>query len=108
LLERLLDESYPDAATVVLVTDNLNTHCVGSLYEAFAPATARPSNYKRRNAPRSPALSAPGPSPRRATRRRPPTQGRCRHRPPRRVRPGPLGGGVPRTFSTLLLSHRPD
>ena len=40
-LKRLLDESYPDAATVVLVTDSLNTHCVGSLYEAFAPEEAR-------------------------------------------------------------------
>ena len=40
-LKRLLDESYPDAAKVVLVTDNLNTHGVGSLYEAFAPEEAR-------------------------------------------------------------------
>jgi hypothetical protein len=40
-LKRLLDESYPDAEKVVLVTDNLNTHCVGSLYEAFAPGEAR-------------------------------------------------------------------
>jgi len=40
-LKRLLDEVYPTAARVVLVTDNLNTHCTGSLYEAFAPAEAR-------------------------------------------------------------------
>ena len=40
-LKRLLDESYPDAAKVVLVTDNLNTHRVGSLYEAFEPEEAR-------------------------------------------------------------------
>jgi transposase len=40
-LKRLLDEVYPDAARVVLVTDNLNTHCAGSLYEAFEPAEAR-------------------------------------------------------------------
>jgi hypothetical protein len=40
-LKRLLDESYPDAEKVVLVTDNLNTHGVGSLYEAFAPDEAR-------------------------------------------------------------------
>jgi hypothetical protein len=39
-LKHLLDEVYPTAARVVLVTDNLNTHCVGSLYEAFAPAEA--------------------------------------------------------------------
>ena len=40
-LKRLLDEVYPEAAKVVLVTDNLNTHCAGSLYEAFAPEEAR-------------------------------------------------------------------
>ncbi|CAG7634764.1 transposase [Rhodococcus wratislaviensis IFP 2016] len=31
---------YPDAETVVLVMDNLNTHGIGSLYEAFEPAEA--------------------------------------------------------------------
>ena len=31
---------YPEAETVVLVMDNLNTHGIGSLYEAFDPATA--------------------------------------------------------------------
>lgn len=41
LLKRLLDEVYPTARRAVLVTDNLNTHCVGSLYEAFAPTEAR-------------------------------------------------------------------
>ncbi len=40
-LKRLLDESHPDAATVVLVTDNLNTHAAGSLYEASPPEEAR-------------------------------------------------------------------
>ena len=40
-LKRLLDEVYPSARTVVLVTDNLNTHVPGSLYQAFAPAEAR-------------------------------------------------------------------
>jgi DDE superfamily endonuclease len=40
-VKRLLDEVYPAAARVVLVTDNLNTHCTGSLYEAFTPAEAR-------------------------------------------------------------------
>jgi transposase len=40
-LRRLLDEVYPGAPRVVLVTDNLNTHGPGSLYEAFAPAEAR-------------------------------------------------------------------
>jgi hypothetical protein len=37
----LLLTVYPEAAVVVLVMDNLNTHCIGSLYEAFDPATAR-------------------------------------------------------------------
>jgi len=40
-LKRLLDEVYPEAERVVLVTDNLNPHAAGSLYEAFAPAEAR-------------------------------------------------------------------
>jgi hypothetical protein len=37
----LLEEGYPDAEMVVLVMDNLNTHSVASLYEAFEPAKAR-------------------------------------------------------------------
>jgi hypothetical protein len=40
-LKRVLDEVYPKAARVVLVTDNLNTHGTGSLYEAFEPGEAR-------------------------------------------------------------------
>jgi hypothetical protein len=37
----LLQIVYPEAAVLVLVLDNLNTHSIASLYEAFAPATAR-------------------------------------------------------------------
>lgn len=37
----LLLTVYPEATVVVLVMDNLNTHGIGSLYEAFDPATAR-------------------------------------------------------------------
>ena len=40
-VERLLTVDYPDATKVVLVMDNLNTHTLGSLYEAFPPAKAR-------------------------------------------------------------------
>ena len=40
-VEQLLTCDYPDAHRVVLVMDNLNTHTLGSLYEAFAPAKAR-------------------------------------------------------------------
>jgi hypothetical protein len=40
-LKHLLDVAYPSATRLVLVTDNLNTHCTGSLYEAFAPEEAR-------------------------------------------------------------------
>jgi len=36
----LLDEEYPDAEVVVLVQDNLNTHNLSSLYEAFPPEEA--------------------------------------------------------------------
>jgi DDE superfamily endonuclease len=37
----LLDGRYRDAATVVLVMDQLNIHSPASLYEAFAPAEAK-------------------------------------------------------------------
>lgn len=40
-LQKLVDEDFPDAQRVVLVTDNLNIHGVWSLYEAFAPGEAR-------------------------------------------------------------------
>ena len=40
-VRELLDEHYPEAEKVILVMDNLNTHCVSSLYEAFAPEEAR-------------------------------------------------------------------
>ena len=39
-VDRLLTGDYPDAETVVLVMDNLNTHGIGSLYAAFPPAKA--------------------------------------------------------------------
>jgi len=39
-VERLLTVDYPDAEQVVLVMDNLNTHTIASLYEAFAPEKA--------------------------------------------------------------------
>jgi hypothetical protein len=37
----VLDEIYPRATCVRLVQDNLNTHSIGALYEAFAPGEAR-------------------------------------------------------------------
>ena len=37
----LLLTVYPEAAVVVLVMDNLNTHNIASLYEAFEPELAR-------------------------------------------------------------------
>lgn len=37
----LLETQYPDTERVRLVLDNLNTHSIGSLYEAFEPAQAR-------------------------------------------------------------------
>lgn len=39
-VDRLLTHDYPKAEKVVLVMDNLNTHSIGSLYEAFEPAKA--------------------------------------------------------------------
>jgi hypothetical protein len=40
-VDHLLSVDYPDAERVLLVMDNLNTHTIGSLYEAFEPAKAR-------------------------------------------------------------------
>ncbi len=37
----LVDEWYPDAPRIMLVMDNLNTHCGASLYKAFEPKEAR-------------------------------------------------------------------
>lgn len=37
----MLDRRYPNARRVVLVMDNLNTHGIASLYEAFPPEEAR-------------------------------------------------------------------
>lgn len=41
IIKKLVDELDPDAEKIVLVMDNLNTHKIASLYEAFAPAEAR-------------------------------------------------------------------
>ena len=37
----LVDVHFPDAETIVVVMDNLNTHKMGALYQAFEPAEAR-------------------------------------------------------------------
>jgi hypothetical protein len=41
LLQWLADDLLADAKKIVLVMDNLNTHKMASLYQAFAPAEAR-------------------------------------------------------------------
>ena len=41
VVRELLDVQFPDAQIVRLVMDNLNTHSLGSLYEAFEPSEAR-------------------------------------------------------------------
>lgn len=40
-IRELADVHYPEAERITLVMDNLNTHHVSSLYEAFAPSEAR-------------------------------------------------------------------
>jgi hypothetical protein len=40
-IKGMLDERYPNAIQVRLVTDNLNTHCLASLYQTFDPPEAR-------------------------------------------------------------------
>ena len=37
----LLDEDSPEAAKVILICDNLNTHKIASLYEVFSPVEAK-------------------------------------------------------------------
>jgi transposase len=41
MVQELVDLHYPEAETIVLAMDNLNTHTLGALYEAFEPAEAR-------------------------------------------------------------------
>jgi hypothetical protein len=40
-VRHLVDEQYQDAERIVLVMDQLNTHSLASLYEAFPPAEAQ-------------------------------------------------------------------
>jgi len=40
-IRELIDVHYPQAEMLVLVMDNLNTHTIAALYEAFPPAEAR-------------------------------------------------------------------
>ena len=40
-LQQLVDEEYPEAERIVLVTDNLNIHGIWSLYDEFPPEEAR-------------------------------------------------------------------
>ena len=40
-IKELLDFDYPQAQKVLLICDNLNTHTLGALYEAFPPEEAR-------------------------------------------------------------------
>jgi len=40
-LRWVTEDCFPEAERVVLVTDNLNVHTAGSLYEAFPPPVAR-------------------------------------------------------------------
>jgi hypothetical protein len=40
-IKGMLDERYPNAVQVCLILDNLNTHCLASLYKTFEPQEAR-------------------------------------------------------------------
>jgi len=40
-IKKLVDEDYPQATTIRLVMDNLNTHTGASLYKVFEPGEAR-------------------------------------------------------------------
>lgn len=41
-IKDVVDVHYPDAARIVLVMDQLNTHSPASLYETFPPSEAKP------------------------------------------------------------------
>jgi DDE superfamily endonuclease len=41
LLQRIVDDHYPEALVITIVQNNLNTHSPASLYKAFEPAEAR-------------------------------------------------------------------
>lgn len=40
-IKQLLDHDYKDKNKIILICDNLNTHKIASLYEAFEPTEAR-------------------------------------------------------------------
>jgi hypothetical protein len=40
MIKWLVDEQYPEAEKIIAVMDNLNTHTISSLYEAFCPEEA--------------------------------------------------------------------
>lgn len=40
-MQELVDDFFPQAAQIIVVLDNLNTHTPAALYEAFAPAAAK-------------------------------------------------------------------
>ena len=41
VIRELCDETYPHAMKIILVLDNLNTHNIASLYQAFKPDEAK-------------------------------------------------------------------
>jgi hypothetical protein len=45
-LQQMIDELYPEATVIRLVTDNLNIHTPACLYEAFPP-DAKSQRYER-------------------------------------------------------------
>ena len=47
----LVDEAYPEAKVIRLVLDNLNTHKLGSLYEAFCAVRGAPHSQTPGAAP---------------------------------------------------------
>jgi transposase len=40
-MKELVDVHFPEAEVIKLVMDNLNTHTIGALYQAFQPEEAR-------------------------------------------------------------------
>jgi hypothetical protein len=61
-LKDLAETHFPDAERIVLVQDNLNTHCPASLYEAF-PAARRVASSSGSNGIAPPSMEAGWTSP---------------------------------------------
>ena len=119
-VEELLNVDYPDAGTVVLVMDNLNTHGIASLYEAFSPEEAH-ALAQRLEIHHTPNTGPGSTSPRSSSQRWPgnawtaasaPSRFSTPSSPPGRPRPTPtsvrsIGSSPPTTPGSSSATYTP-